>query len=102
MSDLTNIAHQAEKDLNSYQKKQGVGKQSLSSTNLLFSFPRTSFHTLLIYHQTTTATESGVNQNVEKDFPGAEVRYGEMANHGGSGSKKIPPSEGGDFDARGR
>ncbi|EED16669.1 conserved hypothetical protein [Talaromyces stipitatus ATCC 10500] len=78
MSDLTDIAHQAERDLNSYQKKQGAGNQSLSTT------------------------ESGVNENVEKDFPGADVRYGEKANFGGSSSRKIPPEEGGEIDARGR
>ncbi|KAH8700377.1 hypothetical protein BGW36DRAFT_357040 [Talaromyces proteolyticus] len=72
MSDLRHTAYLAERDLNSYQKKQGTGKQSVS------------------------ATESGVNQQVEKDFPGSEVRYG------GSGSRKIPPEEGGDIDARGR
>ncbi|OKL59393.1 hypothetical protein UA08_05447 [Talaromyces atroroseus] len=78
MTDLTDIAHRAEKDLNSYQKKQGVGQQSVS------------------------ATESGVNEHVERDFPGAEVRYGNDVSTGGSGSRKIPPREGGDFDARGR
>ncbi|RAO71284.1 uncharacterized protein BHQ10_007296 [Talaromyces amestolkiae] len=78
MSDLIDVAHQAQRDLNSHQAKQGVGHQSISTD------------------------ESGVNENVTRDFPGAEVRYGEMANHGGSGNKKIPPQEGGDYDARGR
>lgn len=48
------------------------------------------------------ATESGLNENVERDFPGVQVRYGERANFGGSGRRKILPDEGGDFDARGR
>ncbi|KAE8550774.1 hypothetical protein EYB25_007002 [Talaromyces marneffei] len=78
MSDLTDIAYQAQQDLNSHQKKHGVGHQGLSTE------------------------ESGVNENVTRDFPGAGVRYGEMASHGGSGSRKIPPEEGGDYDARGR
>jgi hypothetical protein len=50
----------------------------------------------------TLADESGVNERVEKDFPGADVRYGVMANAGGSRKKKIPPEEGGEFDDRGR
>ncbi|PCH02644.1 Hypothetical protein PENO1_031060 [Penicillium occitanis (nom. inval.)] len=78
MSDLTDIAYQAQRNLNSHQAKQGAGPKSLSTD------------------------ESGLNENVTRDFPGAEVRYGEMANHGGSGSKKIPPEQGGDYDARGR
>ncbi|KUL88536.1 hypothetical protein ZTR_05430 [Talaromyces verruculosus] len=89
MSDLTDIAYQAQRDLNSHQAKQGAGQKSLSST-----YP--SIHFFFF------SDESGLNENVTRDFPGAEVRYGEMANHGGSGSRKIPPEQGGDYDARGR
>ncbi|QKX53523.1 uncharacterized protein TRUGW13939_00602 [Talaromyces rugulosus] len=78
MSDLSNMAYQAERDLNSHQKKTGSEKQSDSTL------------------------ESGVNENVQRDFPGADVQYGERANYGGSETRKIPPEQGGDFDARGR
>jgi hypothetical protein len=39
---------------------------------------------------------------VEKDFPGADVRYEVDFNAGWSDKKKIPPEEGGGYDERGR
>ncbi|CRG90231.1 hypothetical protein PISL3812_07274 [Talaromyces islandicus] len=75
---MSDLAYQAERDLNTHQKKTGSEKQSDSTI------------------------ESGVNENVQRDFPGGDVRYGPNATQGGSGRRKIPPEEGGDFDARGR
>jgi len=42
-----------------------------------------------------TAQESGVNENVEAKFPGAEVKVG---GQGASDNRQIPVSEGGDVD----
>jgi len=39
--------------------------------------------------------ESGVNENVEKKFPGAEVKIG---GQGASDNRQIPVSEGGDIN----
>lgn len=104
MSDLTDIAYQAQRDLNSHQAKQGTGQKSLSSTYPSLPFSSLLWETHILYTNCwyCVADESGLNENVTRDFPGAEVRYGEMANHGGSGSRKIPPEQGGDYDARGR
>lgn len=41
------------------------------------------------------AQESGVNENVEAKFPGAEVKVG---GQGASDNRQIPLSEGGDID----
>ncbi|KAL1963723.1 hypothetical protein VTN77DRAFT_7927 [Rasamsonia byssochlamydoides] len=75
---MSNIAIKAQRDLNTHQKKHGTERQSLS------------------------ADESGVNQRVEKDFPGSQVRYGMTVTGGGGDRRKIPPEEGGSIDARGR
>lgn len=50
MADLTDIAHQAQRDLNSYQAKQGVGHQSTSSTFSLspFSLIKSSCSNIMI------------------------------------------------------
>ncbi|CAI7628249.1 hypothetical protein N7509_003242 [Penicillium cosmopolitanum] len=77
--DNLRIAHEAEKDLNSYQAKQGLGPKSDS------------------------AQESGVNELVEKRFPEAGgVKYGPGATASGSDHRKIPEDEGGTRDDRGR
>lgn len=44
MSDLTDIAYQAQRDLNSHQAKQGVGHKSVSSTYPLPFFFGRSFY----------------------------------------------------------
>ncbi|KAL1981469.1 hypothetical protein VTN96DRAFT_2641 [Rasamsonia emersonii] len=75
---MSNIAFKAQQELNSHHKKRGTERKSLS------------------------ADESGVNQRVEKDFPGSEVRYGMSVTGGGGARRKIPPEEGGEYDARGR
>ncbi|KAL5332541.1 hypothetical protein BJX70DRAFT_383849 [Aspergillus crustosus] len=77
-SESTRIAAQAEKDLNSYEAKQGLGRQSDSTL------------------------ESGVNENIERKFEGAEVRYGREGLPTGSDRKPIPEDEGGVRDDRGR
>ncbi|KAL4886027.1 hypothetical protein BJY04DRAFT_178391 [Aspergillus karnatakaensis] len=78
-TDYNRIAAEAEQDLNSYQAKQGLGRQSDS------------------------ALESGVNEAVDRKFEGAgEVRYGREALPTGSDRKPIPEDEGGLRDDRGR
>ncbi|KAL1977057.1 hypothetical protein VTN31DRAFT_3339 [Thermomyces dupontii] len=75
---MSGIAYEAERELNTHQKKQGTDPQSVS------------------------ATESGVNARVERDFPGAEVRYGPGSVPRNSDRMKITPEEGGDYDVLGR
>ncbi|KAL4867051.1 hypothetical protein BDV12DRAFT_124159 [Aspergillus spectabilis] len=78
-SEATRIAARAEQDLNSYQAKQGLGRQSDSTL------------------------ESGVNEAVDRKFEGAgEVRYGREALPTGSDKKPIPEDEGGLRDDMGR
>lgn len=74
--ELNRIAKQAELDLNSYQAKQGLNNSSVD--------------------------DSGVDAGVEKKFPGAEVKTGDELSTSGSYNKRIPPSEGGELDDRGR
>ncbi|OQE21038.1 hypothetical protein PENSTE_c012G01597 [Penicillium steckii] len=77
--DNRRVAYEAEKNLNSYQAKQGLGAKSDS------------------------AQESGVNELVEKQFPEAgEVKYGPGATASGSDHRVIPEDEGGTRDDRGR
>ncbi|OAA59067.1 hypothetical protein SPI_06269 [Niveomyces insectorum RCEF 264] len=78
MSDYTRIAKQAEASLNSYQAKTGGGRRPQADD------------------------EAGVNSNATRQFPGGDVQQGdELSTNRGYG-KRIPPSEGGDLDARGR
>ncbi|TQV94712.1 hypothetical protein IF1G_06723 [Cordyceps javanica] len=77
--DFTAIANQAEADLNTYQAKTGAARpQGLD--------------------------EAGVNSVAEKRFEdrGARVSYGDELSTSGSYNKRIPPSEGGVLDDRGR
>lgn len=74
--ELNRIAKEAEADLNSYQAKQGLNNASLDSV--------------------------GVDSGVEKKFPGAEVKYDAELSTSASYNKRIPPSEGGELDDRGR
>ncbi|KAF2419599.1 hypothetical protein EJ08DRAFT_642552 [Tothia fuscella] len=67
--DPIKIAHQAEKDLNSQQAKQG---HSGSDSTL----------------------ESGVDDSVTSKFPGSTVQYGSSASGAGD-NREIPESEGG-------
>ncbi|KAJ4423930.1 hypothetical protein N0V82_001358 [Gnomoniopsis sp. IMI 355080] len=75
--ELNRIAKQAELDLNSYQAKQGL-------------------------NNSTIGDEAGVDSGVEKKFPGAQVKTGDELSTSGSYNKRIPPSEGGELDDRGR
>ncbi|EEP76152.1 predicted protein [Uncinocarpus reesii 1704] len=77
---MSNLAKEAERDLNSYQAKQGVGPKSTS----------------------IKADESGVNADVERRFPGSEVKYGSAATTGTGDNRPIPEEEGGRYDDRGR
>ncbi|RHZ55288.1 hypothetical protein CDV55_101288 [Aspergillus turcosus] len=81
MSDYDNnlrIAHEAEKDLNTYQAKQGLGRQSDSTV------------------------ESGVNAMVDKKFGDTGIQTGREAGASSSDRKPIPENEGGSRDDRGR
>ncbi|KAL9044392.1 MAG: hypothetical protein Q9214_002469 [Letrouitia sp. 1 TL-2023] len=66
------IAQKAERELNSYQAKQGLNNNSLS------------------------ATESGVNESVTSKFPGASLKYGSAASGAGD-NREIPVDEGGEL-----
>ncbi|KAF4216060.1 hypothetical protein CNMCM8980_009244 [Aspergillus fumigatiaffinis] len=72
------IAHEAEKDLNTYQAKQGLGRKSDSTV------------------------ESGVNEMVEKKFGDTGIKTGREAGASSSDRKPIPEDEGGSRDDRGR
>jgi hypothetical protein len=81
MSDYDNnlrIAHEAEKDLNTYQAKQGLGRKSDSTV------------------------ESGVNAMVDKKFEETGIKTGREAGASSSDRKPIPEDEGGSRDDRGR
>ncbi|CAL5867611.1 uncharacterized protein PFLUO_LOCUS1830 [Penicillium psychrofluorescens] len=72
-------AYRAEKDLNSYQAKQGLGRKSDSTL------------------------ESGVDEMVDKKFPQATtVKYGPGSTASGSDHRPVPEDEGGTRDDRGR
>ncbi|KAH7376358.1 hypothetical protein B0T11DRAFT_293871 [Plectosphaerella cucumerina] len=76
--DLQKIIQQAEKDLNTYQAKTGAAREQYDDP-------------------------AGVRSLNEKKFPGAEVKYqGDDLSTNASWDKRIPPSEGGDLDDRGR
>ncbi|PYH95038.1 hypothetical protein BO71DRAFT_449698 [Aspergillus ellipticus CBS 707.79] len=77
MNDYQKIAYDAEKDLNSYQAKQGLGPKSDSTT------------------------ESGVNEMVDRKFE-TGIRTGREAGGSGSNRMPIPEEEGGTRDDRGR
>lgn len=90
-------AYRAEKDLNSYQAKQGLGRKSDSS--MLVSFPPLSKHPLT----DLIALESGVDEMVDKKFPQATtVKYGPGSTASGSDHRPVPEDEGGTRDDRGR
>jgi hypothetical protein len=77
--ELKQTAFNAEKDLNSYQAKQGLGKKSDSTL------------------------ESGVNEMVENKFEQpAGLKYGPGATASGSDHRVIPEDEGGTRDDRNR
>ncbi|KAJ5625878.1 hypothetical protein N7510_002187 [Penicillium lagena] len=90
-------AHRAEKDLNSYQAKQGLGRKSDSS--MLVSFPPDANYSLT----DLIALESGVDEMVNQRFPQATtVKYGPGSTASGSDHRKVPEDEGGTRDDRGR
>ncbi|OQE24071.1 hypothetical protein PENFLA_c010G06634 [Penicillium flavigenum] len=77
--ELKQTAFNAEKDLNSYQAKQGLGKKSDSTL------------------------ESGVNEMVENKFEQpAGLKYGPGSTASGSDHRVIPEDEGGTRDDRDR
>ncbi|KAJ4158119.1 uncharacterized protein LMH87_008659 [Akanthomyces muscarius] len=78
-TDFTAIANQAEADLNTYQAKTGAARaQGLD--------------------------QAGINSMAEKKFEdrGAQVTQGDELSTNGSFNKRIPPSEGGVLDDKGR
>ncbi|KAJ5130954.1 uncharacterized protein N7515_006993, partial [Penicillium bovifimosum] len=77
--ELKNVAFNAEKDLNTYQAKQGLGKKSDSTL------------------------ESGVDEMVDQRFPQSTgVKYGPGSTASGSDHRVIPEDEGGTRDDRDR
>ncbi|KAL1856976.1 hypothetical protein Daus18300_010536 [Diaporthe australafricana] len=72
--ELNKIAHEAERDLNSYQAKQGLNNVSVD--------------------------DAGVDSIVEKKFPGAQVKSGDEISTNAGYNRKIPPEEGGELDDR--
>jgi hypothetical protein len=76
-AELRQISEQAERDLNSHQAKTGDKKTSPSD-------------------------EAGVDSRVENKFPGAKVLYDEELSTNRGYNRRIPESEGGERDARGR
>lgn len=76
--ELQKIIHQAEADLNTYQAKTGEAREQYDDP-------------------------AGVRSLNENKFPGANVKYqGDDLSTNASWNKRIPPSEGGDLDAKGR
>lgn len=76
-SDYTKLAERAEADLNTYQSKTGEARpQGLD--------------------------EAGVNSFSEKKFPSSEISQGDELSTNSGYSKRIPPSEGGTVDDKGR
>lgn len=77
--ELKQVAFNAEKDLNSYQAKQGLGKKSDSTL------------------------ESGVDEMVDQRFSQSTgVKYGPGSTASGSDHRVIPEDEGGTRDDRDR
>ncbi|KAM0255335.1 hypothetical protein ACHAQJ_005852 [Trichoderma viride] len=77
MPNYEEISRRAEADLNTYQSKTGAARpQGLD--------------------------DAGVNSYAEKKFDSATVTYGDDLSTNRGYDKRIPPSEGGDVDARGR
>ncbi|KAJ5084639.1 hypothetical protein NUU61_009218 [Penicillium alfredii] len=77
--ELRQTAFQAEKNLNSYQAKQGLGQKSDSTL------------------------ESGVDEMVDQRFAQPTgVKYGPGSTASGSEHRKVPEDEGGTRDDRGR
>jgi hypothetical protein len=77
MPSYEQIAKEAELDLNTYQAKTGNARPE-------------------------GLDDAGVNSYAEKKFETGNVEYGDELSTNGGYIKRIPPSEGGDLDARGR
>lgn len=79
MSNYEQISKNAEADLNSYQAKTGNARAE-------------------------GLDDAGVNSYAEKKFAneGANVEYGENLSTNAGYNKRIPPSEGGALDDKGR
>ena len=93
--DLNEIAAQAERDLNSTAAKTGSGRGASDSSeyHLLFSsHPQVSPRLIR-----QTAVDSGVDENVQGKFPGADVTIGSAASGAGD-NREIPEEEGGGFN----
>ena len=77
MPDYEEISRRAEADLNTYQSKTGEARRQADD-------------------------EAGINSMVEKKFSSAEVRQGDELSTNSGDRMRIPPSEGGVLDDRGR
>lgn len=76
-SNYEQIAKQAEKDLNTYQAKTGAARPN-------------------------DADNAGVNPHAENKFESAHVEFGDELSTNAGYNKRIPPSEGGITDDKGR
>jgi hypothetical protein len=76
---LNEIAQQAERDLTTYQSKTGTGKGRASGLE-----------------------DYGVNDTIDRKFPGSTVKVGENLVTNRSYDRQIPADEGGDVDDTGR
>lgn len=77
MSNYEQIANQAEADLNTYQAKTGEGRRQADD-------------------------EAGVNSYATTRFENAQVMTGDELSTNRGDNRRIPESEGGDIDAKGR
>ena len=77
MPDFERISQQAEAALNTHQAKTGNSRVQADD-------------------------DAGVNSRAVKNFPGASVQTGDELSTNRSYDRRIPPSEGGDLDAKGR
>ena len=84
------LAHQAERDLNSNQAKQGSNTSDSSKNPILIAS-----NTILI--AAFVDNESGVDTGVTNRFPGSTVQVGSS-----STGREIPVEEGGEISAEGR
>ncbi|CAK7565965.1 MAG: hypothetical protein SEPTF4163_003896 [Sporothrix epigloea] len=77
MPDFTKIAEKAEAALNTHQAKTGSARVHADD-------------------------DAGIDSRAVKGFPGASVQTGDELSTNRGYDRRIPPSEGGDLDAKGR
>lgn len=76
---LNKTAQEAERDLNTFQSKTGTGKG-----------------------RTSGLEDHGVNDTIDRKFPGSNVKVGSNVITNAGYGRQIPGDEGGDVDEKGR